>query len=55
MKKDEIEEFEALARPMIKWLNDNWHPHVTVIITPTSAELLSGECSTGKIMDYVRG
>ena len=30
--------FEELARPMIKYLSENYHPHVTVIITPTSAE-----------------
>jgi len=36
-------EFEALAKPLIKFLNDNYCPHVSVIITPDSAELLSGE------------
>jgi hypothetical protein len=32
-------EFEQAARPLIKWLNDNCHPHVTAIIEPTRAEL----------------
>ncbi len=35
-------EFEAIAWQMIKWLNDNCHPHHTVVIDSTSAELLEG-------------
>jgi hypothetical protein len=46
-------EFEELARPR-RFLNDNCHPHVQVIITPTSAELTEGVYSTGEIMDYVK-
>jgi hypothetical protein len=46
--------FEEAARPLIKWLCENWHPHVKVIVTPVGAELLSGEETTGEIMDYVR-
>ena len=46
-------EFFEIARPMIKWLCDNCHPHVSVIVTPTNAELLEGVSSTGEIMDYV--
>jgi len=46
--------FEELARPMIKYLCENYHPHVTVIITPTSAELLEGLKSVGRIEDYIR-
>jgi hypothetical protein len=36
------QEFEALARPMIEWLCKNLHPHVTVIIDCTHAELCEG-------------
>lgn len=35
-------EFRKLAAPLVEWLNSNYHPHVTVLITPTSAELLEG-------------
>jgi hypothetical protein len=35
-------EFEEKARPVIAWLNDNCHPHVVAIITPSSSELLEG-------------
>ena len=48
------EKFEELARPMIKYLCEEFHPHVTVIITPTSAELLSSLKTIGRIEDYIR-
>lgn len=54
MNEEQRKSFEAAARPLIQWLNDNVHPHHTVIVTPTSAELLAGECSTGHILDYVK-
>lgn len=38
-------EFESLARLLIKWINDNGHPHQTIIIDATSAVLYSGEKS----------
>ena len=46
--------FEELARPMIKYLCENYHPHVTVIITPTTAELSESLKSIGYIDDYIR-
>jgi hypothetical protein len=46
--------FEEAARPLMKYMCDHHHPHVSVIVTPVSAELLEGMRSTGKIMDYVR-
>ncbi len=45
--------FEALTRPLIQWLNENCHPHVSVIIEPTSAELLEGVCAF-VARDYVK-
>lgn len=53
MTKEQLKEFEAIARPLIKYLNDNHHPHVTAIIHPTGAELLKGLCSF-PITDYVK-
>lgn len=54
MKTEQMKEFEAVARPLIKWLCENMHPHHTVVVTPTGAELLEGKCSTGQILDYVK-
>ena len=32
-------EFEEVVRPLIKWLNDNCHPHITVVADYSSAKL----------------
>ena len=37
-----IKEFEEVTEPVIKWLNENCHPHVMVVITPDSALLAEG-------------
>lgn len=54
LEKDYLKEFETVARPLIKWLCKNQHPHVTAIITPTSCELMEGKCANPKIFDYVQ-
>lgn len=47
------QQFEEAARPLIAWLNSNCHPHVTVIVDCTSAELSEGVCVI-HTDDYVR-
>lgn len=39
---EQMKSFEDAAKPMIKWLNDNCHPHVEVVVTTNSAELFEG-------------
>jgi len=48
-------EFEEVARVMMKHLGNgnNYHPHHTVIISNSTAELLEGQKSLGQVMDYV--
>jgi hypothetical protein len=50
----EHEKLKKAATPLLKYLNNNWHPHVTAIVTPTSIEVMSGELSQPKIFDFVR-
>ena len=38
-------EFNELVTPLIKFMAQEVHPHHTLIITSTSAELLEGEMS----------
>lgn len=45
MTKEQIKEFEIICKPVIKFINDNFHPHITVIISCDSAELLEGSCA----------
>ena len=35
-------EFHKAAKPMIKFLNDNCHPHCSVYVDTTRAELVEG-------------
>ena len=48
-------DFEEIARMMMKHLGDGskYHPHHTVIITNSNAELVEGKKSTGYIDDYI--
>lgn len=50
--EQKMKEFEAHARPLIQWLNENCHPHHTIIITPVGAELLEGNMAV-PVTDYV--
>ena len=44
--EEQREEFDKMAKPLIKWLNDNGHPHMKIIIDPSSYEVVSGEFAT---------
>lgn len=46
-------EFETITRPVIEWLNANCHPHVMVVIEPTSAVLSEGTIAF-TTNDYLR-
>lgn len=35
--------FEESSQPLIKWMSENSHPHHTVIVNSTGAELLEGQ------------
>lgn len=37
------QEFELLAKPLIKFINDNYHPHCIIVIDSMSAQIFSGE------------
>lgn len=37
------QKFEDVIKPVIKYINDNWHPHTRIIIDHSTAELLTGE------------
>lgn len=53
MNEEQKKQFEEKARELMKWLNENGHPHMTIIITPTSAELLEGSIGVNT-NDYIR-
>lgn len=41
-KKELFNEFEELAQPLIDFINENYHPHCSIIIDCDHAELLEG-------------
>ncbi len=41
LSKNQEKEFENLTRPLIEWLS-NFHPHVSIIVCATRAELSEG-------------
>ena len=42
MNEEQRQEFKELTDPLIKYLNDNHHPHMKIIIDPSSAEIVEG-------------
>lgn len=48
------DDFKAAALPLIQYLAENHHPHVTAIITNTGGHLLEGITTTGEILDFIK-
>jgi len=49
-----MQTFEDVVTPVIKWLAENGHPHMSIIIDNTHAELLEGKeviCDESFIID----
>ena len=42
------------SKPLIKHLNENHHPHVTAIVTPSGIELLEGVMSNPNITEFIK-
>ena len=40
LSEEQIKEFNEASKPLIKYLSENHHPHVTVIVTSTTSEIL---------------
>ena len=49
-----FDELKEVVSPLIKYLNDNYCPHVTAIVTPTSVEILEGSMAIPNIFDFVK-
>lgn len=50
---ERMEKLKEAARPLLKLLCEEYHPHHTAIVTGTSIELLEGVVSVPKIHDHV--
>ena len=48
-----LDTLREAARPLIKYLAENHHPHTTAIVTSTSVEVLEGTMSIPKIHEFL--
>lgn len=46
-------ELKEAAKPLIKYLCENYHPHVTAIVTPTSVEVMEGIQVIPNITEFI--
>lgn len=42
LKEEQTNEMVELAKPLVKWMNDNLHPHTVIIIETNGVQLLEG-------------
>jgi hypothetical protein len=49
----ERKEFEEAARPLMKFMGDNLHPHTIVVLHSANAQLFEGVCSFNT-EEYIR-
>ena len=40
--EEQMDEMFEAAKPLIKWLNENCHPHTKAIVNSTTVEVLEG-------------
>lgn len=53
LTKQQVEEFEVASKPLIKWLNENCHPHVTAVVANNRSELSEGVAAI-KCEEFIR-
>jgi hypothetical protein len=52
LTKEQQKEFEEKARPLMKWLGENFHPHIKVIVDYSDAEIFESSMAF-RTDDYV--
>lgn len=52
-KEEKLKELEEISKPVIKYLCNNYCPHTTIIITPTSVEVLESIQSVPNINEFI--
>ena len=54
LTEEQREAFDKAVKPVIKWLNENSHPHTKVVIDAVSAELLESAVYM-ETFEYLKG
>lgn len=52
LSKEQIKQLEEVSKPLMKFLAENFHPHVKVIVESNSAEFIEGQ-ATVKCDDFI--
>jgi len=50
---EQLRELHDASKPLVKFLCDNFHPHVQVIVSPNSSEFVEGLAMT-KIEEFIK-
>lgn len=53
LTKEQVQEFEQLAKPLVKWLNENGNPHSMIVVECDSAKVYGGECGV-PISEFIK-
>jgi len=53
LTKEQIADLEEAAKPLVKYLCDNHHPHMTVVVDCGSAEIMEGKARV-KIEEFIK-
>ncbi len=51
--EEKLNKLKEVASPLIKYLCENYHPHVAAIVTPTGVEVLEGVSSVQNVTEYI--
>lgn len=53
LTKEQIQQLTEAAKPLVKFLNDNFNPHVKVIVETDGAEIVEGSASV-RITEFIK-
>lgn len=53
LSEEQVNGFTEAAKPLVKWLNENGHPHTKIVLDCTGAELVEGIASV-RIEEFLK-
>ena len=54
LTKEQVKEFESATKPLIKFLAENFHPHMLVVVDCESAQILESSACI-KCDEFIKG
>ena len=53
LNKDQFDELLEVSRPLIKWINENCHPHCSAMVDCSRVELVEG-VATNSTEEFIK-